>query len=202
MHLLILGATGGTGVQLCRQALERGHAVTAFARSPEKLPVQHARLSAVRGDPTDAEQLRKALGGRDAVLSALGVTSRQDSGILASAARSTIQAMCRTSVRRLIIVSQALLYPDVGPLGPVLRYFLAHHLRDSAAMERLVEASGLDWTVVRPSRLTNGPGEGRYRLSEGAAPPGFSIARADVARAILDCCEQGTHVHRVVGLSK
>jgi putative NADH-flavin reductase len=173
-------------VQLTRQALQRGNAVTAFVRSPEKIKIQHERLRIVKGDPKNVEQLERALREQDAVLSALGSTSRQANGILEAAARSTIEAMSRAQVRRLVVVSMALLFPDVGLFGPVLRVFLGRHLRESAAMEGVVRASKLDWTIVRPPRLTNGTPTGQYRVSEQHVPPGFSICRADLAQAILD----------------
>src|SRR5215472_1009391 len=118
MRLFILGATGGTGVQLTKQALQRGNAVTAFVRSPEKIKIQHERLRIVKGDPKNVEQLERALREQDAVLSALGSTSRQANGILEAAARSTIEAMSRAKVRRLVVVSMALLFPDVWPARP------------------------------------------------------------------------------------
>jgi putative NADH-flavin reductase len=198
MRFFILGATGGTGAQLTRQALDRGHAVTAFVRSPEKMaPCE--KLQIVRGDPRDAGELEQALREHDAVLSALGSTGKD--GFLEAAARSTLEAMRRTNVRRLTLVSMALLFPDVGPAGPVLRLFLRHHMRDSAAMEKVIEASNVDWTIVRPPRLTNGSLTGKYCISERHAPPSFSIPRADCASAILDFVEKGEYVSKVIGVS-
>ena len=202
MRLFILGATGGTGAQLTRQALERGHAITAFVRSPDKMQTRHEKLVVASGDPRDADQLREALRGHDAVLSALGATGTAAEGILETAARSTVQAMRQSGVPRLVVVSMALLFPDVGLLGPILRFFLRRQLRDSAAMERVVAASDLDWTVVRPPRLTNGQPTGRYRVSEQQAPPGFSIPRADLALAILDLIETPAYIKKVIGVSR
>jgi putative NADH-flavin reductase len=186
MQLFLLGATGGTGTQLTVQALARGHTVTAFVRSAQRLHIEHERLRVVQGDPRDAQPLGRVLLAQDVVLSALGAPTRADTGILEAAARSTILTMRDVGVRRLVAVSMALLFPDIGPFGPPLRFFLRRHLRDSAAMEQLVESSELDWTVARPSRLTNGRPTSRYQVSERHAPPGFSISRADLARAILD----------------
>ncbi len=201
MQLFILGATGGTGRQLTREALERGHVVTAFVRSPEKMRTQHDNLRILKGDVKDADQLERALCDKDAVLSALGASEPRSDRILETAAHSTVDAMRRTNVRRLVVVSMALLFPDVGPLGPVLRFFLRRHLRDSAAMEKVVEGSELDWTIVRPPRLTNGPPKERTQTTERHAPPGFSISRADLAHAILDIVEQAAYVGKVIGVS-
>jgi putative NADH-flavin reductase len=201
MRLLILGASGRTGESLTNQALERGHAVTAFVRSPSKLQIRHNQLHIIQGDPRKADELERLLRDQDAVLSALGATS--SGPVLEDAARSTVAAMQQTKVRRLMVVSMALLYPDVGFMGPILRFFLRSHLRDSAAMEDVVKASNLDWTIVRPPRLIGGRPSGHYRASTSTdAPPGRSITRADVARSMLDMLEQHLHFQRIVGVSK
>jgi putative NADH-flavin reductase len=202
MRLLILGATGGTGAQLTRQALERGHSVTAFVRSPQKMAA-HEKLQIVQGDARDAGELARALREHDAVLSSLGAApgSKRDQDIRETGARSTVEAMRRTNVRRLLVVSAAMLYPDASLAGSIVRFILRRHARDLAAMERVVEASDLEWTIVRPPRLTNGPLTGRYRISEQHAPPSGVISRADCAHAILDFAEKHEYVRRVIGVS-
>jgi putative NADH-flavin reductase len=199
MRFVILGATGGTGAQLTTQALERGHTVTAFVRSPEKMAPQE-KLQMVRGDPRDAGELARALGGQEALLSALGSVGTE--GLLEAAARSMLEAMRRAKVRRLVVVSMALLFPEVGPLGHLLRFFLRRQARDSAAMEAVIRASQADWTIVRPPRLTNGPLTGRFRISEQHLPPGRRISRANLAHAILDLVEGAEYVRTVIGISR
>lgn len=202
MELFILGATGRTGHQLTRQALERGHSVMAFVRSPEKMRIAHKKLQIIRGDPADTAQIKRVIGNQDAVLSALGAASHPSEAILEPASRSVVEAMRTTDVRRLVVLSMGLLFPDLGFIGPVLRFFLRHHARDSVAMEKVVEASGLDWTIVRPPQLTNGAAQGHYRSTENRAPPAHSVSRADLARAILDIVENRLSVKKVVGVSK
>ena len=157
MRLFILGATGGTGRQLIDQALVRGHQVTAFVRSPEKLGARPEGLSVQQGDPRDAAALTAALPGHDAVLSALGPPGPRRSTILPESARSTVSAMQSSGMRRLLIVSAAILFEDLGLLAAVLRRTLLRNVViGSGEMERIVTASDLDWTIVRPPRLTNG----------------------------------------------
>src|SRR4030081_2016471 len=115
MRLFILGATGGTGRQLIDQALTRGHQVTAFVRSPEKLKVREG-LSVQQGDPRDTAALTAALPGHDAVLSALGPPGPRRSTILSDSARSTVSAMQSAGIRRLLVVSAAILFEDMGAL--------------------------------------------------------------------------------------
>src|ERR1700676_3294264 len=121
MRLFILGATGGTGRQLIDQALARGHHVTAFVRSPEKLRSRREGLSVQQGDSRDAAVLTAALSGHDAVLSALGPPGPRRSTILSDGARATVAAMQSTSMRRLLSVSAAILFEDMGLLAGLLR---------------------------------------------------------------------------------
>jgi putative NADH-flavin reductase len=202
MRLFIIGATGGTGKQLVDVALQRGHHVTAFVRSPEKLP-RHERLRIVEGNPRITAQLASALPGHDAILSALGAIGRGQTTLLGDCAHSTVLAGNASGVKRLFVVSSALLFPDAGLIGTVLRRFVfGHVLHDSLEMEQVVKNSGLDWTIVRPVRLTNAPYTGRWRFEQDLIPRGgFSISRADVAHFLLEAVEQDAHLQQVVGLS-
>ena len=201
MRLFILGATGGTGRQLIDQALARGHQVTAFVRSPEKLGARREGLRVQRGDPRDGAALNAALSGHDAVLSALGPPGPRRSTILPDSARSTVSAMQATGIRRLLIVSAAILFEDMGLLAALLRRTLLKNIVvGSGEMERIVIASNLDWTIVRPPRLTNGPLTERYQIADNRFPPGKrTLSRADVAHFLLDELKHGAHVRQIVG---
>jgi putative NADH-flavin reductase len=206
MRVFILGASGGTGRALTSQALERGHEVTAFVRSPQRLGSLADRVRIQRGDPRTIAELRAALPGHDAVLSALGPPGPGPTTIIRDGARNTVDAMRTSGVRRLIVVSAAVLFTDLGLLGDFLRRTLLKNVGDdSAEMERIVMASGLEWTIARPPRLTNGPLTGRYRVKDGHLPVRSalaSISRADVAHFLLDELEQNTYVHRIVGIAR
>lgn len=201
MRLVILGATGGIGQHLVRLALEHGHEVTAFVRSPQKVTLNHERLSVVPGDLLNSNQLAEVLKGKDAVLSAFGpavlrrITTRQDFG------RALANAMRRTGVRRVILVSSAFLFPKVSFLGVVLRRTLAKNIvPDMSAMEKEISDNSLSWTIVRPPRLTNGALTRRYRVADGLLPEGGAvISRADVADFMLNEAENPAHLHQIVG---
>ena len=203
MKLFVVGATGGIGSALVAQGLARGHRITAFVRSPEKLTVKDARLTAVKGDPCDAGQMAAALAGNDAVLSALGARSLRPDLICSAGARATVAAMARTGVRRLVIVSSALLFPDVGWVGGFLRdVVLKNPMADCRELEQVVTGSGLDWTIVRATRLTNGPLTNRSHAEINRLPGGRgSVTRPDVANFMLETVEQNAHGRTVVGLS-
>jgi putative NADH-flavin reductase len=204
MKLFILGATGGIGSALIDQACARGHTVTAFVRSPQKIAGTDPRLTVVTGDPRNAQQLASAMRGHDAVLSALGSRSLMAHGLLRDCARSTVAAMQAASVDRLVIVSAAALFPDAGLLAAILRRtLLASAMDDAAAMEKTVMGDGLEWTIARPPRLTDGGGTGHYRAVTGhPASSALTIDRADVARFMLDAADRELHVREIVGVGR
>ena len=202
--LFVLGATGGTGRALVEQALGRGHRVTALVRSPEKLGPPREGLTVIRGDPRNADELRRALPDHEAVLSALGPPGIGPSTLVADSARSTVAALQATGMRRLLVVGVAVLFENDGLLNAFARRtFLRNVAKDHAEMERILGASGLDWTIVRPPRLTNGPLTRAYGVADGRMPPGagLTISRADVADFLLDEVEHPAHVRRIVGLA-
>jgi putative NADH-flavin reductase len=203
-RIFVLGATGGTGRVLVEQARQRGHRVTAFVRSPQKVGPGGDGLAVIGGDPRDADELRAALPGHDAVLSALGPPGIGPTTIVADCARSTVTAMQATGVRRLLVVGVAVLFEDDGLLSAIARRtFLRNVARDSAEMERIVRASDLDWTIARPPRLTNGVLTQAYGVAEGRMPPAarLTISRADLADFLLDELEHPAHVRRIIGLA-
>jgi putative NADH-flavin reductase len=202
-RLFILGATGRIGRAIIDQAIERDHAVTAFVRSPEKLGGLRGWVSVRTGDPRSVDDLRAALPGHDAVISALGPPGIGRTTIHRDAARSTVMAMQATGIRRLLVVSAAVLFENQGFLYWLARNtFLRNIAEDTDGMERIVMANDLDWTIVRPPRLTMGALTGRYAVEEGRMPRGRqSISRADVAHFLLEEVEQGGHVRRMIGIT-
>jgi putative NADH-flavin reductase len=126
--------------------------------------------------------------------------------VVQDSARAIVTAMKATGMRRLLVLSVALLFPDSGLIGAALRRtFLRGVADDSEEMEQIVRASDLDWTIVRPPRLTNGPCTESYAVSVDRLPPGSggaaSIRRADVAHFLLDEAERPAHVRRLVGIA-
>jgi putative NADH-flavin reductase len=205
MRLLIIGATGGTGLRVTSQAVERGHSVTAFVRSSQKLGSLLDRVAVHEGDPRNVADLRDMLPGHDAVISTLGPAGVGPTTILRAAAESTVAAMQAAGVRRLLVVSAAVLFDDLGIAGRLLRRTLLRNVGDdSIAMERIVMASALDWTIARPPRLTNGPRTGHYDV-ENRHLPGrsafASISRADVADFLLGEIQHNAHIHEIVGIT-
>ncbi|MDB6065229.1 MAG: Flavin reductase [Pedosphaera sp.] len=201
MKLFVIGATGQTGREIVDQALERGHHVTAFVRSPEKITLRNERLTVTSGSPMEENQLFDALQHHDAVLSALGPTEVfKPTSLLHDSALATTRAMHRSGVKRLLVLSAAAHFP--GALNRIASFIMRNHMRDSLAMEEIVQGSGLDWTIARPPRL-NQEKYLTYRSREGAPPRmGFTLARRAVAAFMLDAIEQRKHFHKIVGIAK
>jgi putative NADH-flavin reductase len=205
MRLFVLGATGRTGVELLDLALSR-HDVTAFVRSPGKISRRDARLAVVEGDVLDAKVMAAALAGHDAVISALGPAPRNavlGTTLMRDSAFSTLSAMKAAHVRRLLVVSSALLFPGGSLAVGFFRALIGHHVRDSRRMEDLVEESGLEWTIARPPRLVMTRDAG-YRAEEGRLPGGLNVRSAmswrAVAAFLLAAAEGNLHLRRTVGL--
>ena len=201
MKLFVIGATGGTGREIVQQALERGHHVSAFVRSPEAVTLKHERLAVLKGNVTGEDQLSEAMQNHDAVLSALGPREAfKPSTLLHDSALATTRAMQRSGVKRLLILSAAAHFPGIP--NRIVSFILRSHMRDSLAMEKVVRDSGLDWTIARPPRLTHEQ-YATYRSREGVAPQkGFTLSRKAVAAFMLDAIEQKKHVHKIVGIAK
>ena len=192
-RICIFGASGETGLELTRQALERGYEVTAFVRSQtakEKLP---RGVTVLVGNLLDRTDVERAIAGNQAVIIAIGPRIASQEIFCAAATQNIIEAMRSSGVRRLICQTGAMIgeYPHLSwfmrsmkgayqKQQPVLA-------NDRLEQEQRVAASGLDWTLVKPPRLTNGPARGRVRSGErlniGAMS---SISRLDLSRFILD----------------
>ena len=201
MKLFVIGATGRTGREVVQQALARGHHITAFVRSPESITLRDKRLTVVNGNATDENQLAEAIRNHDAVLSALGPREVfKPSSLLHDSALATTHAMQRSGVKRLVILSAAAHFPGIP--NRIVSLILRNHMRDSLAMEEVVQNGGLDWTIARPPRLTE-QDYTTYRSREDAAPKmGFSLSRRAVAAFMLDAIEQKKHFHKIVGIAK
>jgi putative NADH-flavin reductase len=207
MKLLVLGATGGVGLEIVRQAVERNHRVTAFVRAPERLKSIAARFGIIQGDPLNRAELARAMEDQDAVLSGFGPRvpiAKTDSTLLHRFGVALSDAMRDVGIRRAVIVSTAFLFKDsiIPPTNLVGRLFFPNMVADATEMESFFQQSGLDWTLVRPPRLTDRPRRNRYRVREDHLPGfGFTISRADVAAFMIKTAENHAFIQKVVGIS-
>jgi putative NADH-flavin reductase len=207
MKILVLGATGGTGLEVVRQAIGRGHSVTAFVRSAEWLKPFLDRIQVNQGDLLKHGELQSVAAGQDAIVSAFGPRlplSNGDSDLLRRFATVLTGAMASAGVRRVVVESSAFLFKDslMPPAYLVGRLFFSTIVTDATAMERILRESGLDWTIVRPPRLTDKSYTGKYRECEGHLPRfGFTISRADVAECMIRTAEDRSRIGKIIGAS-
>lgn len=192
MKIPVVGGTRGIGRQLVEQALASGHSVTALARHPGRPAIEHERLTKVQADILDAQSLSGAMAGQDAVCCAIGVkTPWEQPGVFSKGTERLLAAMEASAVRRLVCVT-GIGAGDSRGHGGFLddRVFFPLLLKsvyaDKDRQEARIRAADLDWTIVRPGFLTNGPLTGRYRvLTDLAGVTAGRISRADVAHFML-----------------
>lgn len=193
MKLTVFGATGGTGQHLVEQALAAGHHVTAVVRDPARLGrTDHPQLEPVVADAMDPEAIAASVTGRDAVISTLGPRGKGQGQVCADGARAIIAAMRAAGTRRLVVVTASGHIVDAGDnllnrvmVKPLLRQLLKEGFADFARTDELVRASGLDWTIMRPPRLTEGARRTYRTRMDLNVRGGITIGRADLADAIL-----------------
>jgi len=220
MKLTIVAATGRIGRLLVDQAMAAGHDVTAVARRPRDLPPEVRVVTADLAAP-DPAVLESAVRGADAVLSALGPRTKADEGVVAPGTRALVEAAWSTGVTRIVVVSAAPIGTVPTPARPkppkhdpgdgvVMRYVLNPAVKrvlragyaDLARMEEELRETALDWTVVRPPRLTDKPLTGTYRVALGRnLRRGLSVSRADVAHLMLRVLEQPETIGQTVGVA-
>lgn len=213
LKVLVVGATGRTGTHLVQQALDAGYTVTAMARRPSAVTLSSPRLRVVEGDVLQPATLEAAVAGQDLVISTLGaVDNRATPGastpldVVSVGTRNLVEAMKRQQVKRLVVMSSGgarmvegsgggrkVISAILAVASSIKRTDLEELFLDKLRMEAAVKASGLDWTIVRPAILTDGPRRARYVVGKQRG----RIARADVAEFILQRAEsaRGQTVH-------
>jgi len=208
MNIAVIGATGGTGRDTVRLALEQGHRVTAFARYPERLDIAHDKLTTIAGSADNPTDLRKAVAGSDAVICTLGAPARDDQKIRTRGTRHLVEIMTQHGPQRLIVLS-SLGFADSKPLlGLIERLFvvplyLANAFADHESQEAAVTDSSLDWTIVRPGRLLEGPPTGSYQEGFRFDDRSFKVkpmTKGDVAHFLVRQLEDGSYVKKTVGI--
>lgn len=195
-----------------QQALQRGHAVTAFVRDPARLRTAHPLLGHVVGDAMNAASVDAAVPGHDAVLCALGTMPegkadlpRRQRGVPVCSVGTghIVAAMARSDTRRLVVESSTGVGESraAGRLGSsfILHLVLGDVMQDKELQESLVRGSSLDWTIVRPARLNDKPPSGRLRSGDDLR---WSLAsrasRADVAAFMLAALDDATTLRRAI----
>jgi putative NADH-flavin reductase len=220
MKITIFAATGGIGRLAMEQAIAAGHDVTAVARNVASLP---ASVRAVTADllTADPATLQDALDGADAVFSGLGPRKQADAGVTSRGTETIVRAMKAAGTRRIVVVSAAPIgtvrapgRPNPPKHDPGDGFFMRHvgnviaktlfgqHYEDLAVMEDRLRDSGMDWTIVRPPRLTDKPVTGAYRTAYGRnLRGGVLVSRADVAHLMLGVLSRPETIGKIIGIA-
>jgi putative NADH-flavin reductase len=214
MNIAVFGANGGTGRLLVGAALEAGNTVTALTRHPDDFPIRHENLRVIAGDVLDPAVVQSVVSAQDAVLSALGVPyGRKEISLYSRSISTIIDAMRGLGVRRLACVSSSATDPefarqDTGGgfffervLKPIIENTMGKTLyADMLRMERLVRASGLDWTIIRPSGLFATGAVTDYATGENFLPHRFT-SRSDLADFLLRQATETEFVGRAAAIA-
>ena len=195
MKITVIGANGRTGRLVVKDALTRGHQVVAVARTGRLSEPDEENLTYACADVHDADALKRALDGADAVISALGVgTSRAPTDVYSTGVRNTLSAMKSGGATKLAVISAVPAAPwEEQPMLqrrvalPLLQRIFGATYDDMRRMEAILrETSGVDWIALRPPRLVDKRPEGAYRIDTGPLAKGRAITYGDLATALLD----------------
>jgi putative NADH-flavin reductase len=208
MKVTIFGATGRTGRHLVGQALEAGHEVVSFARTPTKLSIEDEKLSIVHGTVQDATRVREAVTGADAVLSVLGPTSNEPTYEVSQGMENILAAMQAQGVQRLVqSIGAGVGDPNDQPglfdraIKVLLRLMSRYVYEDMVRVADLIRASDLDWTLVRVPMLTDAPPSGDVLVGYLGRGVGARISRTDMAAFILEQASDDTYLRQAPVIS-
>lgn len=193
LNIVVLGANGGIGSQAVLQALKAGHKVTAILRTPDNLKFIHPNLQIVQGDVLKPDALEEHLKNKDVVISAIGKNSLNKTTLYSQGNQNLIAVLKKTGTNRVFFISASGL--EINPtysliMKFIIKFILQKLLRKMYAdlwkMESIIKESKIDWTIMRPPKLTNGPETEKYRFEiDGFLNQGLKISRADVAHFII-----------------
>jgi putative NADH-flavin reductase len=190
MKILIIGASGATGIELTKQALSRHYSVTVLLRSPSTFSITDKNLLIIKGDVSDTKSLAAALDGQDAVLVALGPRGLAKTSVQEDFARNAVNIMGKMGIKRLIDLSAWGAGENNDKMTlvfKVIRYTVLKNVFDDKERgEKIILGSSLDYTMVQPGRLASGPEKGNIAASVNGKNLTQNITRADVAHFMLD----------------
>lgn len=205
MKLAVFGATGGTGREIVSQALAAGYEVTVLVRDPAKLSLSHDKLYLVIGDVLNAEKVEETLAGSEAVCCSLGNTANNPDFVVSDGTRNIIDCMIKQDIKRLVVVSALGVGDSHDQVALSFKMIMKTVLRkayeDKERQEQMVRESDLDWIIVRPGGLTNGPATGEYQFGLDPAIGSGQVSRADVAAFVLQQLTDDTFLHQTPAIA-
>jgi len=198
MKVLVIGGTRGTGREVVAAAHAAGHELTLLARNAERISLPVTGVRIVVGDAGDADDLERAVAGQDAVVWTVGVgPTRRPVHLFSRSTQFLLAAMAKHRVRRLVCVTGIGAGDSRGHGGflydrIIQPLFMKTVYEDKDLQEAMLRGSDLDWTIVRPGALTNGPATGLARaLTDLSGVTAGKVSRADVAAFIVENLDTG-----------
>ena len=209
MKIIVFGSTGGTGIELIKQALKQGHEVTAFVRNASKVPFSDPAVKLIEGDALDLKSVQTAIGSNQAAISVLGVRLGQAPGkVRSEGTRNIVTALSSTNVRRFVSVSTVGVGDSFNRLSFFARILLPKiigtaRLNEAERQEEIIRQSSLDWTILRPTRLVDSDVVGKYQIANNLRTGMSSkLSRADLAAALLVQLETEDFLRQTLTITK
>lgn len=202
MKILVLGAAGGVGRLVVKQAVAHGHEVTAFVRDSGNAALEGATM--IRGDVLDIQALSNALPGQDAVVYAIGVKSTGRTTLFSQSTRLLLGAMEQQQVKRLVCITGVGAGETKGHGGFLYDHFIfplftRNRYADKELQEQLIRQSNLDWTIVRPAPFSEGKPNAAFQvLSEVGKVVLRKVSRAEVASFVLGELENRQYLQKTL----
>lgn len=191
MNIAIIGAGAGIGLEAVNQALVKGYNVTALSTNVSSI-VDHPLITKIQGTAVNAEDLKKAMKGADALLITVGTKQKKNTTLFSSIAKALVIAATETNFNKPVLVITGFGAGDSKPytgffIRTVIRLLLKDQYLDKSIMEQIITASNINWEIIRPGMLGNGPATGQYQvltnLQKGMKVG--KINRADVAGYLI-----------------
>lgn len=202
MRIFLLGATGKTGTVFLNMALAKGHHITAYVRSPEKLTIAE-NLTIIQGNLESIPQMSAAMRDHDVVVSCLGGNDNDQSNVIQKLTEVIVASMKESNVSRIAAISSAGIHNEFSWVTNfILNLFYKHVINDHRLAAQFIMTSGLDYTLARPLSLTDGGLTKSYRkMTIGVPKGGKNISRQDLAHFLLETIESGDYHNETVGLA-
>ena len=200
MKVIIFGATGRTGKYIVKEALAKGHDVTAFMRNElAMLNTTHPGLKKIQGDVLMPNTVEEAIKGHDVVILAIGVNTNEPTSVLSRGTEHVVNAMQKHNIKRIICLSSAGIFENDSNFmfqKIIKPFFMKHIFHDKIKQLRVLEGSNLDWTLVRASQLIDIPWTGNIQISYDK-PKKNKIGRADVADFIVAQIKESNNIKKM-----
>lgn len=207
---LIMGGTSGIGRKVVEEAIKADIKVRAFGRSANA-ELFGDGVEPFAGDALNVEDVRRALEGVNVVVQALGVKERpamlwEEETLFSSATSTLLPLIEEMGIKRLITVTGYGAGESADTMSSLARLghgaVLGKVYADKTRQEELIKATDLDWTLVRPTVLTNTPASRRYSvLTDPSSWHMGVISRADVADFVVRCGRDASHIQQAVVLA-